>query len=185
MQSGSLGSGLDEGAILGNLGTKTQQEFSRILSGSYRWVATATPAPNDYRQLIYFADFLDVLRRWAEPNPLVWGATLTKLATSCCLPIWSASFGYGFTSWALFVDTPSDLGYSDEGYVMPELSIVWHRITADRQRAWDLADQRWSAFLFKDTSAGVTQAMREKHDSLDARITKAAEIVTSARLTIT
>ena len=53
---------LDEGAILGNLGTKTQLEFTEIFDTvPYRWVATATPAPNDYRQLIYFADFLGVM----------------------------------------------------------------------------------------------------------------------------
>jgi hypothetical protein len=46
LQSEIAGVCLDEGAILGNLGTKTQQEFSRILSAiPYRWVATATPAP--------------------------------------------------------------------------------------------------------------------------------------------
>ncbi|HCB14318.1 MAG TPA: hypothetical protein DEP36_12235, partial [Gammaproteobacteria bacterium] len=76
LQSEIAAVSLDEGAILGNLGTKTQQEFSRILSAiPYRWVATATPAPNDYRQLIYFADFLDAmdagqsLTRWFGRNP--------------------------------------------------------------------------------------------------------------------
>ena len=180
LQSEIAGVCLDEGAILGNLGTKTQQEFSRILSEiPYRWVATATPAPNDYRQLIYFADFLDVLdagqslTRWFGRNP-------DKAGDLVLLAHMEREFWLWIASWALFVDTPSDLGYSDEGYVMPELSIVWHRITADHQKAWDMADQNGQHFLFKDTSAGVTQAMREKHDSLDARIAKAAEIVTSA-----
>lgn len=68
-------------------------------------------------------------------------------------------------------------GYDDTGYDMPELEIVYHRLTADHQKAWDMTDNNGQHFLFKDTSAGVTQAIREKRDSLDARIAKAAEIV--------
>lgn len=46
---------LDEGAILGNLGTKTQYQFNILLADiPYRWVATATPAPYDYHQHIQF-----------------------------------------------------------------------------------------------------------------------------------
>ena len=53
LQSEIGGVTLDEGAIIGNLGTKTQDQFNRILGEiPYRWVATATPAPNDYRQMI-------------------------------------------------------------------------------------------------------------------------------------
>lgn len=100
---------LDEGAILGNLGTKTQQEFSRILSAiPYRWVATATPAPNDYKQLIYFADFLDAmddgqaLTRWFGRNP-------DEAGDLQLMPHMEEEFWLSVASWAIFVDTPSDL----------------------------------------------------------------------------
>lgn len=161
---------LDEGAILGNLGTKTQQEFSRILSAiPYRWVATATPAPNDYRQLIYFADFLDAmdagqsLTRWFGRNP-------DKAGDLQLLPHMEKEFWLWIASWALFVDTPSDLGYSDDGYDMPELEIRFHRLTADHLKAQELTDQFGQHFLFADTAAGVQQAMKEKRSSLDDRI---------------
>jgi len=177
LQENIAGVCLDEGAILGNLGTKTQQEFSRILSEiPYRWVATATPAPNDYRQLIYFADFLDAmdagqsLTRWFGRNP-------DKAGDLVLLAHMEKEFWLWVASWALFVDTPSDLGYDDTGYVMPELDIKFHRLTADHQKAWDLVDRDGQHYLFKDTSAGVTQAMREKHDSLDARTVCAAGLV--------
>ena len=161
---------LDEGAILGNLGTKTQQEFSRILSAiPYRWVATATPAPNDYRQLIYFADFLDAmdagqsLTRWFGRNP-------DKAGDLQLLPHMEKEFWLWIASWALFVDTPSDLGYSDDGYDMPELEIRFHRLTADHLKAQELTDQFGQHFLFADTAAGVQQAMKDKRSSLDDRI---------------
>lgn len=100
LQSEIAGISLDEGAILGNLGTKTQQEFSRILSAiPYRWVATATPAPNDYRQLIYFADFLDAmdagqsLTRWFGRNP-------DKAGDLQLLPHMEKEFWLWIASWA-------------------------------------------------------------------------------------
>lgn len=171
---------LDEGAILGNLGTETQTQFSRILTEiPYRWVATATPAPNDYKQLIYFADFVgamddgQALTRWFGRNP-------DQAGDLQLLPHMEQEFWLFVASWALFLDKPSDLGYSDDGYVMPELDIHWHRITADHEKAWSITDQTGQAFLLKDTSMSTTQAIREKRDSMAARVAKAAEIVASA-----
>lgn len=171
---------LDEGAILGNLGTKTQVEFQTLLQSiPYRWVATATPAPNDYRQLIYFADFLGyldagfALTRWFGRNP-------DKAGDLQLLPHMEGEFWMWVASWALFLQAPSDLGYSDDGYTMPPLEVRWHRLTADHEKAWDLTDNMGQRFLFKDTAAGVQQAIREKRDSMSARVAKAREIVESA-----
>lgn len=168
---------LDEGAILGNLGTKTQNQFNLILADiPYRWVATATPAPNDYRQMIYFADFLDsmdagqALTRFFGRNP-------DKAGDLQLMPHMEKDFWLWVASWALFVDKPSDLGYEDSGYIMPEIDLQWHRLTSDHERAWKLIDQNGQRFLLKDTAAGVTQAMKEKRDSLGARVAQTLAIV--------
>lgn len=167
---------LDEGAILGNLGTKTQDQFNIMLGNiPYRWVATATPAPNDYRQLIYFADFLDVMDA-GQALTRFFGRNPDKAGDLQLMPHMEQSFWLWVASWSLFVDKPSDLGGDDTGYIMSELSVNWHRITADHQKAWNLTDQNGQAFLFKDTAAGVQQAMKEKRDSLDARV---AEVMTT------
>jgi len=168
---------LDEGAILGNLGTKTQDQFNMLLADiPYRWVATATPAPNDYRQMIYFADFLDVMDA-GQALTRFFGRNPDKAGDLQLMPHMEKDFWLWVASWALFVDKPSDLGYDDSGYVMPELDIQWHRITADHEKAWGMTDQNGQRFLLKDTAAGVTQAMKEKRDSLSIRITKALEII--------
>ena len=70
-----------------------------------------------------------------------------------------------------------DVCRCDEGYILPELKIHWHRIAADHQKAWNLSDQTGQHYLFKDTAAGVTQAMKEKRDSLDARVSEALKVV--------
>lgn len=170
---------LDEGAILGNLGTKTQDQFNIMLADiPYRWVATATPAPNDYRQMIYFADFLDVMDA-GQALTRFFGRNPDKAGDLQLMPHMEKDFWLWVASWALFVDKPSDLGYSDDGYIMPELDMHWHRLAADHERAWDLTDQNGQRFLLKDTAAGVQQAMKEKRDSLDDRVAQALAIVDS------
>lgn len=168
---------LDEGAILGNLGTKTQVAFCSILADiPYRWVATATPAPNDYRQLIYYAEFLGVndaglaLTKYFGRNP-------DKAGDLQLLPHMEKEFWLWVASWCLLVNLPSDLGYDDVGYIMPALDVQWHRIASDHRLAWDLVDRDGQRFLLKDTAAGVQQAMKEKRDSLDERAIQALEIV--------
>lgn len=109
LQSEIAAISLDEGAILGNLGTKTQQEFSRILSAiPYRWVATATPAPNDYRQMIYFADFLDAMDA-GQSLTRFFGRNPDKAGDLQLLPHMERDFWLWIASWCLFIDTPSDL----------------------------------------------------------------------------
>ena len=170
---------LDEGAILGNLGTKTQDQFNHLLGQiPYRWVATATPAPNDYRQLIYFADFLDAMDA-GQALTRFFGRNPDKAGDLQLMPHMERDFWLWVAQWCLFVDVPSDLGYDDTGYVMPDLDLHWHRIAADHEKAFNLSDQNGQRFLLKDTAAGVQQAMKEKRDSLESRIEAALAIVES------
>lgn len=171
------GVALDEAAILGNLGTVTQAEFQILFRNvPYRFCATATPAPNDYRQLLYFGEFLGVmdasqgLTRWFERNP-------DKAGDLRLMPHMEEEFWLWVASWCLFITKPSDLGFDDTGYELPELDIRYHRLTADHRAAWELTDQMGQAYLFKDTASGVQQAMKEKRDSLEDRIAEALRIV--------
>ncbi len=170
---------MDEAAILGNLGTKTQDQFRIIFDAiQYKWAATATPAPNDYRQLIYFGDFFDeldagqALTRWFGRNP-------DKAGDLQLLPHMEREFWMWVSSWALFIEKPSDLSdaYSDDGFEMPELRIEWHRLTSDHTKIWDVTDNTGQHFLLKDTTASVTQAAREKRDSMDIRLEETQAII--------
>lgn len=56
------GVSLDEGSILRNLGSETSDVFKKVFRDTpYRFVATATPAPNEYKELIYYAEFLGIM----------------------------------------------------------------------------------------------------------------------------
>jgi hypothetical protein len=168
---------LDEAAILrGFGGTKTFRELMRMYEGSaaYRFVATATPSPNEYIELLSYAAFLDVMdvgqakTRFFKRDP-VHADRLTLL------PHMEHEFWMWVASWAMFLQKPSDLGYDDTGYVLPPIDIHWHEVPSTPAETHIDRDGR--AALFRDASLGVVDAAAEKRDSLDARIGKMREIV--------
>jgi DNA modification methylase len=79
------------------------------------------------------------------------------------------------STWALFITKPSDLGYSDEGYVLPPMQVVWHKVGADHATAG--AERDGQKKLFRDAALGLKEAAAEKRDSLGARIEKMKEII--------
>ena len=84
-------------------------------------------------------------------------------------------FWHWVASWALFLQRPSDLGpgFSDEGYALPEMKVIWHEVEVDHSTAPVItSSKRGQTRLFRDTQYGVSEAAREKRDSLQARVDK-------------
>lgn len=164
------GVSLDEGSVLRSLGSKTYQVFIDLLKDiPYRYVATATPAPNEYKEIIHYAEFLGVmdrgqaLTRWFKRDT-------AKAGHLTIHPIHEKDFWMWVASWALFLFTPSDLGYSDEGYKLPPLNVHWHRIKVDQSRAWKQTDNRGQHKLLLDAAGGVSEASAEKRETLADRV---------------
>lgn len=171
------GASLDEGDTLRSLGSKTYQTFCNIFEPvKYRFVATATPDPNGYLEMVNYAVFLGVAERSACLNRY-FGRNVDKAGDLQLYPHREQEFWLWVASWALFVTKPSDLGHDDKGFDLPEMDVNWHRIPTDHQRAWDTSDNHGQRRLLMDSAGGIGQAMTEKRASMDARIAKAVEIV--------
>lgn len=171
------GVSLDEGAVLRSLGSKTYDVFDAAFADvPYRYVATATPSPNDYLELIHYAHFLDIMDR---------GQALTRFfkrdsSQAGHLTLYQQhekDFWLWVASWAVFLDKPSDLGFSDEGYELPELRVHWHRLEVDHRRAFSQHDHRGQHRLILDAAAGVSESSAEKRETLPDRIAKMLEIM--------
>ncbi|RUM98086.1 DNA methylase N-4 [Pseudaminobacter arsenicus] len=78
-------------------------------------------------------------------------------------------------SWAVFLQSPADLGFPDDGYVLPELTVNWHEVPIDHSTAG--YDRDGQGLLIRNTALGVTQASAAKRDSLPARIARMAELI--------
>ena len=62
---------LDEASVLRGFGTKTYQEFLPLFAEvPYRFVATATPSPNRYKELIHYAGYLGGHGHRTGPDPV-------------------------------------------------------------------------------------------------------------------
>lgn len=177
---------LDEASILRGFGSsKTFREFMALFAGDdrkagvkregirYRFVATATPSPNEFIELLAYAAFLGIMDV-GQAKTRFFKRNAEKADQLTLHPHKEAEFWLWVASWALFVQKPSDLGFSDEGYALPEMDIRWHEIPSDHTAAGTEKDGQ--GMLFRNAAGGIQEAAREKRDSLDARIDKLLDI---------
>ncbi|MDR2448666.1 MAG: DNA methylase N-4, partial [Prevotellaceae bacterium] len=170
---------LDEASVLRSFGSKTYQTFLDKFKGvKYKFVATATPSPNKYKELIHYAGYLEILdtgqalTRWFKRDS-------TKANNLTLHPHKEREFWMWVSTWALFLTKPSDLGYSDEGYDLPEMKIIYHKISVDHNTAG--ADADGQVKMFREAALGLKEAAKEKRDSMAARIAKVKEIIDGDR----
>ena len=166
---------LDEASVLRSFGSKTYQTFLDLFkSVKYRFVATATPSPNRYKELIHYAGFLGIMDT-GQALTRFFQRDSTQANNLTLYPHKEREFWLWLNSWAIFLQRPSDLGFDDTGYDLPELKVVVHEVESDHDKAGFEKDGQ--GMLFKNISLGVSQASGEKRDSLPARVNKMAEIV--------
>ncbi len=168
------GVSFDEGDAIRNLDTITAdyilKEMSKI---EYRFIATATPAPNEYTEILNYAQFLGVCDR-GQALTRFFQRDSTTAGNLTLYPHKEKEFWMWVRSWAIFIEYPSDLGYSDEGYKLPELKVHYHQI--DLKGRSQSIDRDGNVKMFTDPSKSLPDAAREKRDSLIARCEKSVEI---------
>lgn len=173
---------LDEAACLRAFGSsKTFREFMRLYeSVPYRFVATATPSPNEYIELLAYAAYLGIMdvgqakTRFFKRNP-------EKADELTLHPHKEREFWLWVASWALFLERPSDLGFDDEGYALPKLVLHVHEIPVDHT-ATVQAEKDGQGRMYREARHGVVDAAREKRHSLPARIKKVEQIIAESPL---
>lgn len=161
---------LDESSILKSFEGETRNEIIAAFSKTpYRLACTATPAPNDYMELGNHSEFLGALSRTEMLSTYFvhdGGETskwrLKKHATK--------DFWKWVCSWAVMMRKPSDLGYSDEGFILPELRF--HDLTVE-------AGKPLPGHLFAMPAATLEERRGARRESLDERSVEVARIVAS------
>jgi DNA modification methylase len=165
---------LDEASVLRSYGSKTYQNFLTLFSGiKYRFVATATPSPNRHKELIHYAGFLGIMDT-GQALTRFFQRDSTKANNLTLYPHKEREFYLWLNSWAIFLQKPSDLGYSDEGYTLPPVEITYHRIKTNLQFR---ANRDGQMRMFNDASMGVQDASAEKRNSIEARVQRVIEII--------
>lgn len=169
---------LDEASVLRSFGSKTYQEFLPLFEGvRFKLVNTATPSPNRFKELIHYAGFLGVMDT-GQALTRFFQRDSEKAGNLTLYPHKEQEFWLWVSSWAVFVQYPSDLGHSDEGYVLPDMEVVYHEVPTDYSQAG--ADRDGQGLMFQNPALGLSAAATEKRDSLPARVAKVAELVNAA-----
>ena len=168
---------LDEASVLRSYGSKTYQEFlPKFDQVPYKFVCTATPSPNKFKELIHYAGFLGIMDT-GQALTRFFGRNSTKANDLTLYSHKEEEFWLWMSTWALFITKPSDLGYSDEGYALPNLNIHYHCVGVDHSLAETELDGQKK--IFRDGAMGLAEASREKRMTMPDRINKMSEIVNS------
>ena len=127
---------VDESSCLKHAKAKRREEiteFSRLMP--YRLLCTATAAPNDYFELgtsseaLGYLGFRDMLTQFfkqeTKKDYLGWGRAKYRFVGHAEQPFWR-----WVCSWARSCRKPSDLGFEDDGFVLPPLVEREHTIAA-------------------------------------------------------
>lgn len=165
-----LGVVLDESSILKNFDGATKQLIiDSFKKTPYKLACTATPSPNDVMELGNHAEFLDVMSRnemlamyfiHDGGNTSSW-----RLKGHCEQMFWDF-----VSDWATMIEKPSDIGFSDDGYILPPLHLIEDHIeTAKRD----------DGLLFNDTAVNATNYNVELRQTVEERMNRVAEIVNS------
>ena len=157
---------LDESSILKAFDGKTRTRLIETCGVvKYRLCCTATPSPNDISELGNHAAFLglmtfsEFLATWFVHDDNGW-----RMKKHAVQP-----FYRWMASWAVAMRKPSDLGYDDNGYVLPPLTIIDHEIAVDGPTG---------DTLFPEMSTrGLKGRLSARKGSLEARTDEAVRLV--------
>lgn len=164
---------LDESSVIKSFTGKTTAEITAFAKHlPFRLAATATPSPNDVMELGQHSNFLDVmassemLARWFVTDQSEMGKY--RLKKHGIKDFWS-----WVASWARSIGKPSDVGYCDDGYILPAMKTELHVVRTDVTKGAEEGQ------MFRNIDLSATSVHKEKRMTSLERAKKIAEVVLS------
>jgi hypothetical protein len=166
--SSFVGIVLDESSILKNFAGKIRNQVIDIfITTPFKLCCTATPSPNDYTELGNTAEFLGIMTQ-SEMKSMFFVNDSGNTTAPWRLKGHAEKnkFWEWMSSWAIMMRQPSDLGFDNNGFILPELK--WH------QHIIPYTGKMSGLFVeYAKTLNEIRAAMRE---SLPERVKRAAEL---------
>lgn len=164
---------LDESSILkaGSFGKTAGMINDFAQSIPYRLAGTATPAPNDMDEILYHAEVLGIMRE-QEAKALFFvqdGNSSNKMR----LKMNAVDAYYRWlASWAVALRRPSDLGYSDEGFIRPPVN--YHQITVN------IESPIATGMLVAVEAVGIAEQRAARNATMEQRVKATADLVNAS-----
>jgi superfamily II DNA or RNA helicase len=160
---------LDESSILKSYTGKFRNYIIESFQKTpYKLACTATPAPNDFMELGNHSEFLNVLSR-AEMLSLFFVNDTADVGTWRLKGHGEEKFWKWLCSWAVMLSKPSELGYDDNGFILPQLNIIEHVIEFGKPL---------EGCLFAQKAETLQERRQARRESINEKIAKIKEIIT-------
>src|SRR5690606_2896906 len=127
-------------------------------------------------EILNYADYLGVIDR-GHALTRFFQRDSTKAGSLTLYENKKEEFWKWVSTWAVFINKPSDLGFDDTWYLLPQLQL--HEVEISNNPTGVVVNKKGDIVLFKDTTKSLVDVSREKSDSIDIRVDKAYEIVKS------
>lgn len=169
---------LDESSILKNFEGAIKAQVTTFLKKvKYRFLFTATPSPNDYIELgtsseaLGYMGYTDMLTKFFsnKENNI---KAMDRIGSKFYLkPHATQDFFKWVSGWSVSMRKPSDLGFSDERHVLPELRLHHHSVRNNEN--WVVNGQ---LLMFEIVAQRLTEVRQDQKMTIKERCEKAADL---------
>jgi SNF2 family DNA or RNA helicase len=169
---------LDESSILKNFDGKIKQEVTSFVKKiPYRFLSTATPSPNDFIELgtsseaLGYMGYMDMLGKFFKNNQNDTGGRKNIGEKFYLKPHAENDFFAWVNQWSIMAKMPSDLGFSNDRYNLPNLFINRHIVENQ-----SLIDVNGQIQIFTPIAKSMTEVRYEQKQTEEKRSEKAIEL---------
>ena len=170
---------LDESSILKNFDGKIKNQITTFIKKiPYRFLSTATPSPNDFIELgtsseaLGYMGYMDMLTKFFKNNQNSVDSNNRNIGEKFYLkPHAENSFFAWVNQWSIMVKMPSDIGFSNDRYILPPLHVNKHTV-----KNQSLIDVNGQITMFTPIAKSMTEVKHEQRQTVESRCEKAVEL---------
>jgi hypothetical protein len=174
-----IGCILDESSILKNFDGKIKGQITSFIKKMpYRYLSTATPSPNDFIELgtsseaLGYMGYMDMLTKFFKNNQNSVDSNNRNIGEKFYLkPHAEKDFFAWVNQWSIMVKMPSDIGFDDTRYKLPNLIVNKHVVENQ-----SLIDVNGQIQMFTPIAKSMTEVKHEQQQTVNKRCEKAVEI---------
>jgi len=168
-----IGIVLDESSILKNFtGAIRNEIIDAFQKTKYRLACTATPAPNDYMELGNHAEFLGIMTRTEMLSTFFINDTSNTGTWRLKGHVRNNIFWEWLSSWAVMINKPSDIGFDDDGFILPKIRYHEHIILSTAKPFG----------LLTETASTLDERRQVRRETIKLRVDEAAAIINDSMI---
>lgn len=170
---------LDESSILKNFDGKIKGQITAFIKKiPFRFLSTATPSPNDFIELgtsseaLGYMGYMDMLTKFFKNNSNNIDSNSRNIGEKYYLkPHAEDNFFAWVNQWSIMVKMPSDIGFSNDRFILPKLTVNTNIV-----KNQSLIDVDGQIQMFTPIAKSMTEVRHEQKQTEKERCEKAVKL---------